>query len=380
MRVLTAAVAVIGLFTATACSGDPTEPTDRASDNPQPSESCPPQDGCGAWERVEPAEAGFDASVLEDLAAEAEAEESTCLAVVRNGKLVAEWNWLDSKPSTTADVYSATKSVASMLIGIAQDEGKLDIDDKVAEYIPAWAGTDAAEVTIRHILGNESGRHWSKSDDYLGLVTAGDRTQYAIDTSQDAEPGTTWAYNNTAIQALDAVLEEATGQKPAAYAEKRLFGPLGMADSAMTKDLAGNTNLFAGLNSSCEDMARFGQLLLREGEWGGERIVSKDWITTATGESSQDFNAAYGYLWWLNDRGTVIGPNDAAAGRLDQARPDSRLVPDAPDDMYWAIGLGGQVLQIDPGSDTVVVRLAPVKTDVGYGPGNTAKIVTQALE
>ncbi|MFC6080400.1 serine hydrolase domain-containing protein [Sphaerisporangium aureirubrum] len=332
-----------------------------------------------AWERGNAREAGFDPRELAKVAARARENGSNCLVVLRHGKVVADWYWNGTTASSRQEVFSATKSYTSTLVGIAEAEGLLDIDDKVSEYVPEWAGTAAGDVRIRNILSNDSGRHWDLTTDYRGLVQAADRTGFAVKLSQDAAPGKVWAYNNAAIQTLDAVLRKATGKEPGEYARERLLGPLGMRNSEMTRDRAGNTNMFFGLRSTCEDMARFGHLFLRGGVWHGARLVPARWVKAATGRPSQKINAAYGYLWWINARGTVTGPLRATTrAESDQARP-ARLVSGAPPDMYWAIGLGGQVIQVDPGSDTVVVRLGPGNTGSRYGAQDTAKAVTQAL-
>src|SRR4051812_34282437 len=132
-----------------------------------------------------------------------------------------------------------------------------------------------------------------------------------------------------------------------------------MAHTAMTRDLAGNAQTFEGLRSSCRDLARFGLLMLDNGQWGNRRIVSPGWVKQATGASSTPMNAAYGYLWWLNRYGVLTGPLQPMTREqaADPATPRRRLVPGAPARTYWAIGLGNQIIQVDPGTDTVVVRL-----------------------
>src|SRR6266545_4607174 len=252
------------------------------------------------WSRVDPAAAGFDSAVLDQIAAEAQANASNCLAVFRHGELVADWYWNGTSATSTQEIFSTTKSITSTLIGIAQAEGLLDIHDRASQYIPQWVGTPAEVVTIQDLLSNDSGRHWDLVTDYVSLVQAGDRTNFAIGLAQDVAPGETWAYNNAAIQTLDAVLQGATGQDPASYAQSRLFGPLGMAHTSMTHDPSGNTNMFFGVQSTCEDMARFGYLFLRNGRWAGTQVVPQPWVDAATGQPSQPINAAYGYLWWLN--------------------------------------------------------------------------------
>ena len=331
------------------------------------------------WQRGDAAEAGFDPATLEEIAAAAERRDSNCLVVTRHGELVAEWYWNDTDAGSSQEVFSATKSVSSTLLGIAQADGDLAVDDPASDYIPEWQGTPSAEVTIENILSNDSGRHWDLGTDYGDLVAAADRTDFAVGLGQDAPPGTTWAYNNAAIQTLEAILAEATGEEPATYAREKLLGPLGMRDSEMTADAAGNTTMFFGLQSTCEDMARFGYLFLRGGEWDGTQVVPQDWVEAATGGPSQDIGANYGYLWWLNRRGPQGNPAELNRAE-DAATADAgQLVEGAPEDMYWALGLGGQVVQVDPGSDTVVVRLGGADLAAEYGPAQTARVVTKAL-
>ncbi|HEY8527265.1 MAG TPA: serine hydrolase [Acidimicrobiales bacterium] len=349
-----------------------------------PSTTAPPPDPGvvypGAeWERIDPAEAGFDPAALDRIAADAEAANSNCLVVTRRGRIVAEWYWNGTDASTVQEVFSVTKSVTSTLVGLAQEDGDLAVTDPAATYITEWSGTPSEAVTVEDLISNDSGRQWSLRLDYGDLVTARDRTGFAVGLGQDAPPGDVWVYNNAAIQTLDAVLARATGAEPAAYAEDRLFAPIGMADTAMTRDGAGNTNTFFGLRSTCEDLARFGYLFLRDGEWDGTQVVPEDWVEAATGGASQDINAAYGYLWWLNRRGPVTDPLHPLTREEAETAPDLQLAPGAPDDMYWARGLGGQVVQIDPGSETVVVRLGPGDAGADYTQADTARVVTEAL-
>src|SRR5262249_20211970 len=160
-------------------------------------------------------------------ASDAAAKGSNCLVVTRHGQLVAEWYWNGTDATTAQEVFSATKSVVSTLVGIAQAAGALDVHDSAARFVPEWAGTAAAAVTAEDLLANDSGRHWDLQTDYQGLVRAADRTAFAIALAQDAAPGTTWAYNNSAIQTLDAVMTAATGAEPADFAASRLLGPIG---------------------------------------------------------------------------------------------------------------------------------------------------------
>ena len=362
---------------------DPAEPTTGATQATEATEATDAARESFVWRRQAPRRAGFSAAVLESLAAEAATTGSTCLLVARRGRIVGEWYWQDTDERTAQEVYSVTKSVTSTLVGLAQAEGLLDIDQPAAKQVRQWRGTASAGVTVRNLLANDSGREWSTESDYTGLIRARDRTAYAVGLEQQFEPGTTWAYNNAAIQTLDAVLSTAAGKTTAEYASTRLFEPLGMDDTRMTGDAAGaSTSTAFGLNSTCRDLARFGTLFAQRGEWDGERVLPAAWVDEAVGAPSQGLNAAYGLLWWLNREGPLRGPLDQTdlTGSPEVVRV-GRLAPGAPEDVFAAQGFGGQVVLVDPASETVVVRLGvPDLTGetASYSFVDAARVVTQA--
>lgn len=333
-----------------------------------------------------PEELGFDRAVLDRLARDAKAAGSSCFLVMRDGEVAGEWYWRDGAPDTPQEVFSVTKSVTSTLVGIAQAEGALALDDRAAEHVPQWQGTPSRRVTVRNLLSNDSGRFWSQLTDYVALLQAQDRTSYAVGLAQAEPPGTVWAYNNAAIQTLDRVIRNATGTDTATYAKERLFDPLGMTSTRMTADASGrSTQVFFGMQSTCPDLARFGQLFVQEGEWEGEEIVPASWVEEAVGGSSQDLNAAYGLLWWVNRSGPVREPLDAENPGLPPGVSQvGQLVPGAPEDLYAALGFGGQVVLVDPGSSTVVVRLGAAgrrgsADRRAYTIADAARVVTEAL-
>jgi CubicO group peptidase (beta-lactamase class C family) len=334
------------------------------------------------WVTAEPEDMGFDRDALERIARAAEEGGSNCLLITRAGRLVAEWYWNVGEPERPQEVFSATKSFTSTLVGIAQDRGALRVEDPAATYLDEWASGPSAAVTVEDLLSNDSGRSWSLTQDYVELIRAPDRNEFALSLAQQHPPGEVWAYNNAAIQALDVVLERATGQRTSEFASEHLLQRIGMGDSEMTVDPAGNTLTFMGLQSTCRDMARFGHLFLQEGSWDEEQVVSREWVQRAT-QPSQELSAAYGYLWWLNRPGRLVDPTIAtggpgAAGGVEEGQ----LVEGAPEDMYWARGLGGQMVQVDPGSQTVAVRLGPNAVPEGAEPFTDdalAGVVTEAL-
>lgn len=369
----------------TAGTGDTTD-TAGPGDDADPGDGDPGDGGIGTggvtdWPIAAPSEVGLDTEVLDEMATEAEAAESACLLIARDGRIAAETYWGDEPDGEPQEVFSVTKSFASIVVGIAADDGSLDLDDSASEQITEWADTPAAEVTIADLLANDSGREWSPAIDYAEMVGADDHTGFAIDLGQPDPPGTVWAYNNSAIQTLDRVVARATDEPFDEFGTRRLLEPLGMDDSSFTVDGAGNTLTFMGLQSTCRDLARFGVLLLADGRWNGEQIVSTDYVDAAT-NPSQDLTSAYGRLFWLNRRGPVASALEAMTLEDSAAAPDAQLVPDRPERLYWALGLGGQVIQMDPVTNTVVVRLGPPALSDptgaeggGYGPAATARVL-----
>jgi CubicO group peptidase (beta-lactamase class C family) len=339
-------------------------------------------DEIDGWPTTSPGAVGLKQHVLRTHARAARDRGSSCLAVVRRGELAGDWNWGVSR-TTPREVFSITKSVTSALVGIAVGDDLLGLDDKVATYVPEWRGTASADVTIRNLLSNDSGRFWSAESDYSLLLKAPDRTDYAVGLAQQYPVGTAWAYNNAAIQVLDAVLGEATGMPTDVFAQKRLFGPLRMAHTRMTRDASGrSTQVFFGLQTTCLDLARFGELYLRHGRAGGQRILPRAFVRASVGRPSTRHNAAYGYLWWLNRPGLLRGPTDQVDTTGQPVQPSTgQLAPGTSPRLFAALGLGGQVLMVDPRSGTVVVRLG---TDSlgdrgGQGFADMAALVTGAV-
>ena len=341
--------------------GDTTTTTTEAPDpSPEPSDdederAWPVPD----WESVEPEDAGVDPVVLDEVADLVEASGSDCLVVSRDGQLVGEWFWNETGPDFEREAWSVTKSITATLVGIAQDQGHLDIDQPASDFIDEWVGTDSEEVTIRNLLSNDSGRFQTAESDYVQMATVeDDKTAYAIGLDQQHEIGTHWVYNNAAIQVLEAVLERATGTDVGTFAEQYLFDPLGMS-TTITTDPAGNALTFMGAQMSCRDMARFGLLNLREGEWAGDQIVSADFVAEAT-NPSQELNPGYGLLWWL------FGDDTEA---LVETAPGQDPVPAGEPRAYAALGLGGQIIVVVPEHELVVTRLVSSQT-----PGSQANL------
>ncbi len=322
------------------------------------------------WDTVTAAEAGLDEAALDGLETFLGERGSNCMTVVRDGRLVAESYWNDTDPSSTQEMFSATKSMSSTVVGIAEEEGHLDIDQPASDFITEWKGTPSESVTIRNLLSNDSGRFWSFQTDYREMPSSADSTAFAIGLDQQFEPGTEWEYNNSAIQTLEAVVERATGRDEGEYAQEKLFEPIGM-EVDLRRDPSGNPLTFMGADTTCQDLARFGLLFLAGGRWNDEQVVSEEWVAEATTPSTE-INNAYGYLWWLNRPGPVELPGrDVGAS--------GPIWPDLPENAYAAIGLGNQIVLVLPDEGIVVTRAGQPGADIGAQGNLVNEIGKQVL-
>ena len=263
------------------------------------------------------------------LAAEVGAQSASCMVVQEGKTIVAEWYWGDRTPQTLSEGFSTMKSVTATLVGIAQTQKKLNINQKASDFIKEWKGTASESITIRQLLSMTSGRR----EVFNGNPFA-DNELIAINIGQEITPGTDWRYSNTTLQVLETVLERAVGGSVKAFAKKNLLTPLGMK-SKFSEDGGANMYMFAFWDTSCRDLAKLVQLYIQNGKWNGKQILSAEFVNEAR-TSSSALNQNYGLLWWLNRAGTT---------KSTSANAQTRLGPryqNAPLDMFEAVGACGQ--------------------------------------
>jgi CubicO group peptidase (beta-lactamase class C family) len=360
-RVVVAVVGIAAILGSACGSGgqtssqgttSPTDPVPSATGLAAAGESTGLEDPQAApWPVASPEDHGLDPAALQGLADYLDDYGTDCTAIVKDGHLVDVRYWNGTTVDTNQEAWSISKSVTGTLVGIAQDEGLLDIDDRASMYIDEWKGTPSEGITIKNLLSNDSGRYWDVQTDLRDMaVLAEDKTAFAVALGQQQPPGEYWEYNSSAIQTLETVLREATGRTVEEFAQEKLFGPLGMT-ATILDDAAGNDLVFMGTQAGCLDLARFGSMILHDGSWEGDQIVSADWVSEAT-SPSQDIMTGYGYLWWLNTEGRHF-----ENPRREVSDDGSRFLADAPLDLIMGLGLYDQFLLIDPTNELVFVRL-----------------------
>lgn len=274
----------------------------------------------GFWTAAHPSSLGLDATVVKEHGALCESTGADACLLVYRGRIVQEWY----SPRYREPIYamSTTKSITGLLVGMMMDEGAIrDLDQPVCTWIVEWCEGWRSEVTVGHLLSMTSGLPRMREGS-VGYVS--DKNAYVIGLEPTAKPGSRWAYSNEAVQLLSPVLDKAAGEPSQLYAERRLFQPLGMSRTRLHLDEKGHAWTYADMQTTPRDLARIGLLLLNEGVWGEERVLSKEWIERST-RPSQPYNRDYGLLWWLHDE--PIGY--AGHGYLDTSLhifPDLQLI------------------------------------------------------
>lgn len=300
----------------------------------------------GAWESTDPETLGWCEGELNDLQNFLDERDTKSFIVLKEGRIVLEWYFDEFTQDSIWYWASAGKSLTATLVGIAQEEGLLSIDDPTSDYLGAgWTSLSPeqeSQITIRHQLTMTTGLN------DIGVNV--DCTDPACLTYL-AEPGTRWAYHNAPYTLLGAVIEAASGQTLNQFFNTRIGSRIGAIGAYIPLDY--NRVFF----SRTRDMARFGLLILADGQWGANSILGDQSYLTAMTTPSQDLNPAYGYLWWLNGQESYQQP------RL-QFNFSGSIIPTAPDDMFAGLGKNDQKVYVVPSQDLVVVRLG---NDAGEG-------------
>lgn len=314
------------------CSSD-----DNASDNNNPQSEgiyFPPL-ASDIWETKSLEELNWDTNELLELLDYLEINNSKSFMVLHNGKIVVE-SYFDSHTNISPWYWaSAGKTLTTSVTGIAQDEGLLNINDKVSDYIgTGWTSTPLEKedlITCGNLLTMTSGL-----DDSLGDNVSSSNLQYIADA------GERWAYHNVYVKLQD-VIASASGQNWSSYFNTKLKDRIGMSGAWI------QNGDFSVYWSNTRSMARFGLLTYANGKWQNEQIIPEAFLNDAV-NTSQNLNEAYGYMWWLNGKSSFRLPQT-------QIQFSGELIPEAPADMYSALGKNDQKIYISPSNKLVVIRM-----------------------
>ena len=275
--------------------------------------------------------------------------DTTGFIIQKDGEIVLEkyWGNGESKP---ANIASAGKSICCVLVGIAAEEGYLKLDDKISDYIGNGFSNMSEEledtITVESLLTMTSGLDDTLHESYV--------------------PNSGWQYSD-AWNLLFSVLKKATGQDINSYAKLVLLDKLGMDDSYYKSSKiqlfiarGGNKPEYKDwdpyqIYCTPRDMLTFGQFILQQGSWGGEQLVSKQYLEKAL-QPSSGYNPAYGYLFWLNGYEGGLSPGGGEP-------LETEIIPNAPEDLVAALGYADKKIYIIPSKNMVIVRSGGAATD-----------------
>jgi CubicO group peptidase (beta-lactamase class C family) len=315
----------------------------------------PPVTGT-TWETQSISDLKWNQNAVQPLLDYLELKNSKSFIILVNGRIVLE-NYFD-KHSATTDWYwaSAGKTLTSTMTGIAQQEGIININNKVSDYIgPGWTSETLAQenkITCKNLLTMTSGLDDSTDEvDSASLI-------------YKADAGNRWAYHNVYVK-LQNVVAKASGQSWETYFNTKLRDKIGM----------NGTWVQLGVNSvytsTTRSMARFGLLMLNKGKWENNVILNENYFTEAT-NTSQNINLGYGYLWWLNGKTSYHLPQS-------QLTFQGSIIPTAPNDMFMALGKNDQKIYVVPSKNMVVIRMGDAADDVNLALSDFDKTLWEKI-
>jgi CubicO group peptidase (beta-lactamase class C family) len=264
------------------------------------------------WQTSTPEEHGINITRLQEMEAYIDGsswgDDIISLLIVHGGYLVYEnYFGYPERVDEANEIHSCTKSVTSLLMGIAIAQGHVSgVDDFVLDYFPdrTFENMDERKEAIRieHLLTMTSGLPWEESE-YGALVSSPDWVKWMLDRPMEHAPGEVWKYNTGGSHLLSAIISEASGVNTTVFADEFLFSSLGLTYWWWPGDPQGAAMGGSDLYLRPRDMAKIGYLCLRGGIWDGDIIVSPSWLVTST-SCQRAFHpipgsSGYGYQWWV---------------------------------------------------------------------------------
>jgi len=287
------------------------------------------------WETKTLEELNWNSSDLQELLDYLELKNSKSFIILHDGKIVVESYFNGHNDTSPWYWASAGKTLTTALTGIAEDEGLININNKVSDYIgPGWTSAPIEKedlITCENLLSMTSGL-----DDSLGDDVSSTNLQYIADA------GDRWAYHNVYVKLQD-VVASASGLNWSSYFNTKLRDKIGMSGAWI------QNGDFSVYWSTTRSMARFGLLTYANGKWEDDQIIPESYLNDAI-NTSQNLNEAYGYMWWLNGKSTFRLPQT-------QIEFSGELIPDGPADIYSALGKNDQKIYISPSNKLVVIRM-----------------------
>lgn len=292
----------------------------------------------GNWDTLSPTTLGWCPEKVQNLYDYLELTNSKAFILLKDGKIVLEKYFGTFTADSIHEWNSAGKTLTGFTVGVAQENGLLSISDTTSTYLgTAWTSLTPQQeekITIKNQLSMSTGL-----DDLTNSNCADPNCLTYL-----ADAGTRWSYHNAPYTLLHDVIEQASGQTMNAYLNANVASPIGMA--GLFIPIVDNKVFF----SKPRSMARFGLLLLANGNWNGTDILADQNYMSEMTNSSQNLNQSYGYLTWLNGQSSYMIPQS-------QAVFNGSICPTAPADMYAALGKNSQIINVVPSQNLVFIRM-----------------------
>lgn len=298
------------------------------------------------WDTLSPSTLGWCTDRIDSLYNYLDQQNSKAFIVLKDGKIVLEKYFGTFTKDSLWYWASAGKTITSFLTGKAQEDNYLSISDSTSKYLgTGWTSCTAEQegkITIRNQITMTTGLDDGVPDNHCTLDSC---LQYL------ATAGTRWAYHNAPYTLLEKVIENATSQSINTYTQTALKNKTGITGLWLTIDY---DNVFY---SKARSMARFGLLMQNNCIWNADTLLRDTVYKHDMINTSQQLNYGYGYLWWLNGKGSYMVPTS-------QVVIPGSYAPNAPIDTYSALGKNGQIISVVPSKGLVMVRMG---NDPGQG-------------
>ncbi len=282
--------------------------------------------------RSEPEAQGVSSEALLGFieAANREIDTLHSVMVLRHGQVVAEGWWSPESPEKPHVLWSLSKSFTSTAVGLAVEEGRLSIDDRVLDFFPDDAPAEPSgnlrAMRVRDLLtmtcGHQDEVKFSEGTPWVRAFLA---------HPVPHKPGTHFQYNSPGSYMLSAIVQKVTGETVVDYLTPRLFDPLEIAKPIWDASPQGISLGGWGLYLRTEDIAKFGQLYLQNGEWNGEQLIPSAWVEQATtkqvsngSDPDKDWDQGYGFQFWRCRHDAYRG--DGAQGQFCIVLPERDAV------------------------------------------------------
>jgi len=261
---------------------------------------------------------------LNELLKKAQETNSEAVIVYHNGHLIAENYFGLGNPDKRIESMSSTKSIVALAVACMLTDHLIDsLDIPVANYFPEWRQGQKELITIRHLMTMTSGLQ-NNPNAGVEIYPSPDFVQLALAAELSNKPGEVWSYNNKALNLMAGVIEKVTGKRMDIYIGERLFKPLGINDFTWSLDEVGNPHVMAGCQIKPGDFAKIGVLLLNEGKFDNEIIISEKYFSEIITPTVQ--YEGYGMLWWLDYEKTIYTVDDEIILKLQLAGIDEEFI------------------------------------------------------